>query len=364
MNRAASAPVTTFRSELHQMQVTLKAKNHDWTFAADSGESLLQAALRAGLHAPYECATGTCGSCRVHLVVGEVADAWPEAPGRGNDTDARLMCQCKALGDCEIVAKGYVYSADQAPATADRVSGRITELRQLTPDVIEFTVVPDAPLRYLAGQFVTLEHADINGPRGYSMTRYAPDGSSLSFVIKRFPGGGWSEWIFAKGDTLIGDELQIVGPFGRATFSPDLGMNIACIAGGSGVAGMRAIIERGVEDGYFTQYRGALFFGVRTPKDAFWLEELDTLSERGGNKLSITVAYSNEGVDPAQQERFSNLDFAEGFVHEVAAKGLKGRFNNLRAYLAGPPPAVDGAQRMLLVEGKMPPSNIRYDKFS
>lgn len=346
------------------MQITLKAKNRDWIFPAESSESLLQAALRAGLHAPYECATGTCGSCRVQLIAGEVEDGWPEAPGRGEDLNARLMCQCKALGDCEISAKGYVYSADHAPATAERVAGRITELRQLTPDVIEFTVVPDAPLRYLAGQFVTLEHADVKGPRGYSMTRYAPDGSLLSFVIKRFPGGGWSEWIFGKGDTLIGSELQIVGPFGRATFSPDLGMNIACIAGGSGVAGMRAIIERGVEDGFFKQYRGALFFGVRTPKDAFWLEELDALSEKGGNKLSITIAYSNEPVDPEQQERFPNLDFTQGFVHEAAAAGLKGRFNNLRAYLAGPPPAVDAAQRILLMEGKMAPSNILYDKFS
>ncbi|GAW37057.1 ferredoxin--NAD(P)(+) reductase CarAd [Roseovarius sp. A-2] len=346
------------------MQVTLKSKNHDWTFAAHGGESLLQAAMRAGLHVPYECATGTCGSCRVDLIAGELQDAWPEAPGRGDDPNARLMCQCKAVSDCEISAKGYVYSTDHLPVAADRVSGRITDLRQLTPDVIEFTVTPDTPLRYLAGQFVTLEHADVKGPRGYSMTRHAPDGSSLSFVIKRLPGGGWSEWIFAKGDALLGSVLQIVGPFGRATFSPDLGMNIACIAGGSGVAGMRAIIERGVEDGYFMQYRGALFFGVRTPKDAFWLEELDALSGKGGNKLSITIAYSNEGVDPAQQERFPNLGFAEGFVHEIAAAGLKGRFNNLRAYLAGPPPAVDAAQRMLLVEGKMSPANIRYDKFS
>jgi toluene monooxygenase electron transfer component len=346
------------------MQITLKAKNRNWTFAANGGESILQAALRAGLHAPYECATGTCGTCRVQLLSGEVSDPWPEARGRGEDANARLMCQCTPLSDCTVEAKGYVYRTDDVSQVATRIEGTVARLAILTPDVIEFTVTPAVPLPYLAGQFVTLEHADVTGPRGYSMTSCTPDGSSLSFVVKRLPGGGWSEWLFSKGEALVGEQIKIVGPFGRATFSPDLGMNIACIAGGSGVAGMRAIIERGVEDGYFMQFRGNLFFGVRTPRDAFWLKELDELSEKGGSKLVITIAYSDAAVDATQVRDFPNLTFAEGFVSEVAATGLRGRFNNLRAYLAGPPPAVDAAQRMLLVEGKMSPANIRYDKFS
>ena len=37
---------------------------------------------------------------------------------------------------------------------------------------------------------------------------------------------------------------------------------------------------------------------------------------------------------------------------------------NVRAYLAGPPPCVDGAIRMLLLQAKLSADNIRYDKFS
>jgi toluene monooxygenase electron transfer component len=51
-------------------------------------------------------------------------------------------------------------------------------------------------------------------------------------------------------------------------------------------------------------------------------------------------------------------------VHEVAAKHMQGRYQNVRAYLAGPPPAVDGAIRMLLLQAKLTADNIRYDKFS
>ena len=51
-------------------------------------------------------------------------------------------------------------------------------------------------------------------------------------------------------------------------------------------------------------------------------------------------------------------------MHEVAARRLKGQYRNVRAYLAGPPPAVDAAIRMLIVEAKLTADNIAYDKFS
>jgi len=43
---------------------------------------------------------------------------------------------------------------------------------------------------------------------------------------------------------------------------------------------------------------------------------------------------------------------------------LKGHYKDIRAYVAGPPPAVDAALRLLLLEGKLTADNIRYDKFS
>jgi toluene monooxygenase electron transfer component len=48
----------------------------------------------------------------------------------------------------------------------------------------------------------------------------------------------------------------------------------------------------------------------------------------------------------------------------VAAEGMKGRFANVRAYAAGPPPMVDATLRWLLREVRLSPIDIRYDKFS
>ena len=58
---------------------------------------------------------------------------------------------------------------------------------------------------------------------------------------------------------------------------------------------------------------------------------------------------------------FSEKSF---WKHEVAGKAMQGKYQNVRAYLAGPPPAVDASIRMLLLQAKLPADHIRYDKFS
>ena len=99
-------------------------------------------------------------------------------------------------------------------------------------------------------------------------------------------------------------------------------------------------------------------------QDAFYLDELSAFRQGFPQKLAITVALSDEDVSAAAAARFPLLRFEHGFVHEVAKRDMAGKYQNVRAYLAGPPPAVDAAIRMLLLEAKLTADNIRYDKFS
>ncbi|HVJ11258.1 MAG TPA: 2Fe-2S iron-sulfur cluster-binding protein, partial [Burkholderiales bacterium] len=64
------------------MRVQVNARNRAFHFEAGAGEKILYAGLRAQAGLPYECATGTCGTCKAKLVEGRIDDAWPEAPGR------------------------------------------------------------------------------------------------------------------------------------------------------------------------------------------------------------------------------------------------------------------------------------------
>ena len=193
------------------------------------------------------------------------------------------------------------------------------------------------------------------------MVNYQRHSKTLEFVIKKKPDGVLSEKLFSEDCT--GQDVELFGPLGSATFYADLAKNILCIAGGSGIAGIMSILARAEQDAYFTQYKGDVFFGVRSAQDAFFLDELSTFKSLAGDNLNIVIALSEEGDSKELQSKYPLLQFDTGYVHEVAGRCMEGKFDNIRAYLAGPPPLVNGAIGMLL-KSRVSPNNIRYDKFS
>ena len=347
------------------MRIRINARNRGFLYDAAPGEAVLYAGLAAGIDLPYECATGTCGTCKAKLIEGTLHDGWPEAPGRKYVKPAQgeyLMCQCVAEGDLTLEVAKFVKPFEPGASRVAAGTGLLRSPSLLVHDVMAFDVELDEPRDFEAGQFMVLAAPGVPGHRAYSMVNYERGAQRLSFVAKKKPGGGFSEWLF--GGAREGAELRVFGPLGKATFDPRIPNDIACIAGGSGIAGMMAILSRALDEGYFDTRKGWLFFGVRTLGDAFFLEELSALRARAPERLSITVALSDEAVPEVAARRWPRLAFERGFVHEVAGRALKGHYQNLRAYVAGPPPAVDAALRLLLLEGKLTADNIRYDKFS
>ena len=339
------------------MRIQVNARNRGFEFEAGPGERVLYAGLRAGIDLPYECATGTCGTCKAKLVSGRVADGWPAAPGRKYvkpQAGEFLMCQCAAEEALTLEVSKFVYAVEPGACVPQTCAGTVRGVRPLTHDVMGFTLELERPRDFDAGQFALLAAEGVEGYRAYSMCNYARGGRTLDFVVKRKPEGGFSEWLF--GANREGARLEVFGPLGKATFDPALGKNLLCIAGGSGIAGMMSILARADAADYFSRHSGHVFFGIRTMKDAFFLDQLSK------TRAEVTIALSEE--DAAPDGAPANLKFDKGLVHEVAKRAMAGKYQNVRAYVAGPPPAVDAAIRVLLLDAKLTTDNIRYDKFS
>jgi toluene monooxygenase electron transfer component len=336
----------------------VNARNRGYEFDALPGERVLYAGLRAGIDLPYECATGTCGTCKAKLVSGRVQDRWPDAPGRKfvkPQAGEFLMCQCAAGDALTLEVSKFVYPVEPGACVPQTCSGTVRNVRRLTHDVFGFALELERPRDFDAGQFVLLAPEGI-AYRAYSMCNYERGGRSLDFVVKRKPDGAFSEWLF--GANREGARLEAFGPLGKATFEPALGKNLLCIAGGSGIAGILSILARANEARYFERHKAWVFFGIRTMRDAFFLQELSSFG------AEITVALSEEDVPVAATKEWPSLRFSRGMVHEVAKREMAGKYQNVRAYVAGPPPAVDAAIRVLLLDAKLTTDNIRYDKFS
>lgn len=346
------------------MRIQLNARNRAYQFHAAAEQRILYAGLAAGINLPYECGSGTCGTCKARLVSGEVDDLWPQAPGRKylKQSGEFLMCQGAARGDCSLEVASFVYSMDAGACLPSPGRGRVRNARMLTHDVIGFSVALEATCDFDAGQFMVMQVPNVPGYRGYSMVNYERSARRLDFIVKKKPGGGVSEWLF--NGQIENTPVELFGPLGTATFFPGMARSILCIAGGSGIAGMMSILERACQERYFDQYSGHVFFGVRSMKDAFYLAELSRFRTGFSRNLAVTIALSDEDVPGDAAQLYPALAFDRGLVHEVAARHMKGQYHNVRAYLAGPPPAVDAAIRMLLLEARLTTDNIRYDKFS
>jgi toluene monooxygenase electron transfer component len=344
------------------MKIVVNARNGSREFSCEPGEKILHAGLRGGVELPYECGTGTCGTCKARLVSGRTESEWPEAPGRRYlKTEAELlMCQSLAREDCALEL-GVPLKESSAPAPG-ALHGVVRGCRRLTHDVLAFDLHLDRPLDFAAGQFALLTVPGIAGARAYSMVNFDRRAERLSFVVKKKPGGAVSDWLFADG--IDGTRLGVFAPLGHATFAAGLARHLLCVAGGSGIAGMMSILSLACQDAHFASWDGHVFFGVRTARDGFFLGELEAFRARYPGRLGVTVALSDEDVPASLAAAYPGFAFARGFVHSVAGESMKGRFADVRAYVAGPPPMVDASLRLLLREARLPPADIRYDKFS
>src|SRR5262249_52353828 len=181
------------------------------------------AGLRSGIALPYECGTGTCGTCKAKLVEGEVGSEWPDAPGHKylrNDNTLFLMCQGIARADCALEVTSSVKAMTPGaslPTTRAAVIGRST---MLTHDVVALDAELERPMDFEAGQFVLVTVPGIVGARAYSMVNFDRAAERLAFVIKQKPGGRLSEWLF---DHPVTDaRVGLFGPLGRPRSIPTL----------------------------------------------------------------------------------------------------------------------------------------------
>ena len=347
------------------MRVIIETKTGPLDVATLPGETILAAGLRQGLALPYECATGTCGTCRARLIDGEVDEGWPQAPGRQALKPARhefLMCQGTPRTDCRIAPiepLGPWRAGAERPAA---LAGRVDRLTPLTHDMLALSLVLEQPMVFEAGQFVLLAAPGIAGLRAYSMANWEASSRQLDFIIKRKPEGGVSDWLFTR--ARQGATLPLFGPLGSAVLEPSLGHDLLVVAGGSGLAVALSILGRAVGEDYLERHHAHLFVGVRAMRDAAALQQIHLWRERFGTKFEATMALSEAPPTAAEQARWPALCFENGMVHEAMARGLEGHVGNTMAFVAGPPAMVDATLRVLMTKGSLPPSRIRFDKFS
>lgn len=324
-------------------------ENDGTEFDCAEGDTILRAALRAGLGMAYSCNVGSCGNCRFELIEGAVRHAREDAPAwseRDLKRNRWLGCQAVPQGDCRIK-----FRADPGAVSRDRPARREAELVSIMPvtrDISEFAFRVDGDGAFRPGQYALISAPGIEGGRPYSMCNVAGEGL-WRFLIKRVPGGALTRHLFETAQP--GDRLALDGPYGTAWLREDDPNDIVLLAGGSGLSPMVSIARGAAAAGMLEGRRPHFFYGGRSQPDLFDAEKL--LGAGVSAKLRFTAALS---------EPESGWTGATGLLPNVVRDTLGDELARCSLYFAGPPAMSAPVQQMAHAAG-LPLDRVHFDEF-
>lgn len=315
------------------MTTTVTNRRTGHHFEVKDGETVLDAALRQGRVLPYSCRTGTCGTCKASVVEGSV-DYGAYAPQTLTDTERAagraLLCQAKPMSDIVIDAQ------EIAAAESIRIKTlpcRVTALDRLSHDVmgLQLRLPQGQELNYIAGQYIDILLRD-GRRRSFSLAAVPKPGVDLEIHVRHVPGGRFTSQVF---DSLKErDLLRFQGPFGTFFLRDDSDRPVVLMAGGTGFAPIKAIVEQALENG--AERPMHLFWGVRARRDLYMPELIEQWQRLDGDRILVTVVLS--APDPTD-----DWSGETGWVHHSVLR----RFPDLSAaevYASGPPPMIEAAK--------------------
>jgi NAD(P)H-flavin reductase/hemoglobin-like flavoprotein len=284
-------------------------------------------------------------------VVGEHYDKVGEALVGALRETAGPVLWTREVEDAWVGAYGIVSQAMQEAADAERGPAvwmaRVMEHRRISQDLAVVRVQTSQPVPYLAGQYVSVETPQ--RPRMWrSMSPANAPGPDcvLEFHVRTVPGGWVSRAIVSH--ARVGDVWRIGPPMGQMTLDPRGRSDLLMVAGGTGLAPARAIIEQLVVEG--TDRKVALFVGARTWPDLY---DIDSLRRSAQENPWLTVV-------PVVEDDGRPFGAETGTLGEVVAR--YGAWADREITVSGSPPMVRATVSALLDAGT-PFLNIHYDPY-
>ena len=318
--------------------------------ACAAGQSVLEACLAAGLPMPYNCRSGECAECRAVLLSGSVEESPGADPAVFTEADRRkgriLTCLCAPTSD---IALEIVLRDGAGAPRIEQLETTVSRVERVSASVVQVALDCPREIAYRAGQYFEWIVPGI-APNRYFSAANPPGGTALVFDVRLYPGGAIGG--FVQSALAEGDPLEIAGPYGHFGFTANDHRPAICVAGGTGLAPVKAMVADALARK--TGRRIRLLYGARRQEDLYDIALLDAWAARSAD-FSYAVALSEE---PGA----SGWNGPRGTVTELLADTVYDGFG-AEAFLCGPPPMIDAAVPILEEIG-VDPDDIYADRFS
>jgi CDP-4-dehydro-6-deoxyglucose reductase/ferredoxin-NAD(P)+ reductase (naphthalene dioxygenase ferredoxin-specific) len=335
------------------MTYTVVIEQAEAPIAVEMGQTILESAIAQGVPYPHGCRSGNCGACKSRLIAGDVEmSPYSEFALTEDEREGGLILACRSVpwSDAEVAWLGEDETVHHPNR---RLTCRVAALDAMTHDIkrVRLEIVDGGPFSFSPGQYCSVAFDD-HAPRDYSMAN-TPDAESIELHVRHVAGGASSAYV--AHDLAVGETVAVEGPFGTSWLREAHRGAIFALAGGSGLAPIKAMVERALDLGMAQDIR--LYFGVRDERDLYLEDHFEALCARHTNLAFIPVLSDPSGTTERRT----------GFVHHALAADLAdlgdfGGLDGCKAYLAGPPPMVEAATALLLERG-MRRDDVHADAF-
>jgi CDP-4-dehydro-6-deoxyglucose reductase len=319
------------------MSFSVRIEPSGHTFRVADGEPVLDAALRHGYTFPYGCRNGGCGACKGRILSGNVDYGTDRPPALSDVDQARglaLFCQARPATDLIVEVKEVTSAGGLEIKT---VPTKVQQKELLADDVVRlYLKLPEVErLPFLAGQYIDILLKD-GRRRSFSIANAPHDDTLIELHIRHVEGGDFTGYVM---DTLQEkDILRIEGPHGSFYLREGSTQPLLFVAGGTGFAPIKAIIEHALAEGL--RQPMYLYWGVRDQHDLY-LPELPRKWAKQLPNFHFVPVYSDPTAPVAGMRT--------GYVHEAVVEDFPGGLGAYEVYASGPPAMVQATYDALKV---------------
>jgi CDP-4-dehydro-6-deoxyglucose reductase len=334
--------------------ITIEPSGH--RFDADTDRSILEAALDHGFMLPYGCRNGACGSCKGRVLAGEVDHGKAQEGALTLQDRAQgltLFCCARPLSDLSIECR-EIGAAKDIPIRT--LPCRVKTLERVAPDVtvMRLQLPANERLQFLAGQYIDFLLKD-GRRRSFSLANAPHADGYLELHLRLAPGGQFTEHVFNTMKER--DILRFEGPLGSfflREHAEDGGDKpVLMVAGGTGFAPMKAIMEHALHTGITRPM--VLYWGARN-RAGLYLDELPRQWAAQMPNFTYVPVLSEPGPEDEWTGR-------TGLVHTAAMQDIMD-LSGWQAYVCGAPAMVDAAKKDFTQRRNLPIDEFYADSFS
>ena len=317
--------------------VTIQPSGH--RFKVEEGESILDAALNHGFNLSYGCRNGACGSCKGKVLQGAVHYGEEEPIALEEEDKANgyaLFCQAMPKTDVTIEAH-EIGAIKDIPVKI--FPCKVARMEQLNHDVmlVELKLPATERMQFLAGQYIAFILPD-GRHRSFSIANAPHHDEVIELHIRHIDGGQFTSEVFEK--LKPKSIMRIEGPMGDFFLREDSERPIIFMAGGTGFAPLKGIIEHAIAANITRPMH--LYWGARTREDLYMHELAQGWADEYGH-----IHYTPVLSDPKPED---NWQGRTGYVHDAICADFAD-LSGFEIYGSGPPAMVYAGRNAFAMQG-------------